>query len=110
MRPQNPLPHREDPLPPPLPHHHSKSRRTLTYVGELALGTQGHGQCWGGRQLGLVVGLGQATDGVGMPPLFGIFLGLQLVPADGSRTQPGTATQGQSESRTRGKDGIRVAP
>lgn len=54
--------------------------RPLTYVGELALCTQGHGQRRGGRQLRLAIGFGQPTDGMGVSPVLGLLLGWKLVP------------------------------
>lgn len=68
---------------------HSRQPATLTYVGKLALCTQGHGEGRGGRQLCLVVRFGQPADGVGVPSLLGLLLGLELIPVGGSRTQPG---------------------
>lgn len=63
--------------------------KALTYVGKLALCTQGHGEGRGGRQLGRVVGFRQPPDGMGMSPLLGVLLGLKLVPGGGGRIQSG---------------------
>lgn len=69
-------------------------RMTLTYVGQLALCTQGHGQRGGRRQLRLVVRLGQPPDGVGVASLLAVLLGGELVPVGGGRTQSGQPQAG----------------
>lgn len=56
-------------------------RAALTYVGELALGAQRHGERRRGRELGSIVRLRQPPGRVGVAPLLGILLRLQLVPA-----------------------------
>lgn len=67
---------------------------TLTYIGELTLRTQGHGECRGGRRLAPVVRFGQPASGVGVSPLLGILLGLELVPVGGSGWSGWAATRG----------------
>lgn len=79
---------------PPCSPCRSERPRTLTYVGELALCAQGHGESRGRRQLRLVVGLGQPADGVRVSPLLGVLLGLQLVPAGHGRPQSGSLPGG----------------
>lgn len=61
---------------------HSEGPQTLTYVGKLALCAQGHGERRRGRQLCLVVGFWKSADGVGVPPLLALLLGLKLVPEE----------------------------
>ena len=61
---------------------HSERLQILTYVGKLALCTQGHGESRGGWQLCLVVGFWKPTGSVGVPPLLGLLLGLKLVPEE----------------------------
>lgn len=68
--------------------------RTLTYVGELALRTQGHAECGGRRRLGRVVARGRPARGVGVSPLLGVLLALELVPVGGGGWSGWAAARG----------------
>lgn len=59
-----------------------QQRRALTNAGERTLPDQRHGEGRGRGQLLLLIRLGEPADCVGVAPLLGLLLGVELVPGE----------------------------